>query len=475
MNVNNTPQNLLEKAFDIESFREEGHQMIDKIADQLRSASLGEGKVLQYIEPEEEYEYWKDYHISSPGAFFNDIIDRNIRLHHKRYIGHQVAAPAPITALAGLLSDITNVGMGIYEMGSAGTAIERVVAKEFSRAVGYSPDMADGVLTSGGTLANLTALLGARASYQMIHSDPKPYILVSEEAHFCIDRAAMTMGMSPDQVIKIKTLDDYSIDPASLEQKVKDLNCQDKQIMAIVACACSTSTGSYDDLHRVADICAQHNIWMHVDGAHGGAALFSDKYRSLCSGVERADSVIIDAHKMMLTPALATAVLFKRAIDSYRSLSTEAAYLFESSEGDWYQMTKRTYETTKYMIGIKIFLLLRYYGLELIDQYVTRQYDMARSFADIVQDHQDFEIGHVPMSNILCFRYKADDDKVSELNSSIRSHLIKDGKYYIVQTVIDGDTYLRVTIMNPFTTIADLKNLLNEVSSIAYRIIHTDS
>lgn len=460
----------LARAFDTKEFRQIGHKLIDQLSDHLDRCKKGQHKVISFVEPSEELEFWKDYQFQSPTSFFHDLVDRNIHLHHKNFIGHQVSSPAPITALTGLMSDMLNVGMGIYEMGSAGTAIERVVVKEFCKKVGFDEDGADGILTSGGTLANLTALLGARASLMNEEDSTKSLILVSEQAHFCIERAAMTMGMSAGQVVKIATTDDFRINLEHLKNTVEDLLSKGERIMCIVACACSTSTGSYDDISAIADICEKEKIWLHVDGAHGGAAVFSKKYKHLCQGIDRADSVIIDAHKMMLTPALATVVLFKRASDSYRSLSVEAAYLF-SEEAQWYDLAKRTYETTKYMIGVKIFLLLKYYGEELIDEFVTRQYDLTRSFYEMVISSSDFEVPHRPMSNILCFRIIDPEYNLNHLNTEIRREILEEGKFYIVQTTLNNQLYLRTTIMNPFTSMEDLSGLLETIKKTKNKIM----
>ena len=458
----------LDEAYDIEKFRDQGHQLIDQLADHLAATQKGDDKVVRYKEsPDAELTRWQNYKFESLDQFFKDVLSSNMQVHHRRYIGHQVSAPAPVSALAGLLSEFANCGMGVYEMSAGGTAIERIVVQEFCKAVGYDMDSSDGVLTSGGTLANLTGLLAARADYLTKHPGKRPYILVSEQAHFCVDRGAMTMGLSNDQVVKIDTTEDYSIDIVQLENHINEIIKSGGHVLTVVACACTTSTGSYDDLEAIADICERHNIWMHVDGAHGGAAVFSKKYRSICAHIERADSIIIDAHKMMLTPALATAVLFKKKKNSYRTFAIEADYLFEKNDEEWYNLAKRTYETTKYMMCIKIYALFKHHGLELIEEYVTRQYDLTRGYADYLNAQSDFEIAHKPMSNILCFRYaphKSGD--LNELNTIIRKQLLENGDFYIVQTVLNGNLYLRVTIMSPYTDMSDLIDLTEEIRKV---------
>ncbi len=454
----------VDAAYDIDTFEKVGHQLIDFLGDHLRKCKEGKEKVINYVDPEEEYKYWAAYEMQAPMQFFGDIVERTIHTHHKKYIGHQVAAPALLPALSGLISELLNAGMGIYEMGAAATAIEKIVIEEFCEKVGYE-DQGAGFLTSGGTLANLTALLAARASLDTYQSGEE-VILVSDQAHFCIDRAAMTMGMKPDQVIKIKSAADFTMDINELRQSISTVKNAGKKVMAVVGCACSTSTGSYDNIDALADLCEAYGIWLHIDGAHGGAVAWSSKYGYLVAGLSRAQSVIIDAHKMMMTPALATAVLFKQSEDSYKALAIKADYLWKRSEGEWYLLAKRTYETTKLMMSIKIYSLIKMYGHKVIDDFVTRQYDLAQYFAQLITSSSHLELGHHPMSNIVCFRYvtKPTQD-VNNINNLIRENLLKIGEYYIVQTVLRGDVYLRVTIMSPYTDKSDLEGLVAIIES----------
>ena len=457
------------EAFNVDEFRKRGHELIDQLADHLDRCASGNHKVIQYVDPDEEYAFWKNYNLDSIPEYFKEITNRNIHVHHKKYIGHQVSAPAPLSALAGLVSDLLNDGMGIYEMGAAATAIERVVIEEFSSAIGFT-EASSGFLTSGGTLANLTALLAARAKFQRTSEDPHPVILVSDQAHYCIERAAMTMGMSSGQVVKIPSSDSFTIDLDALTSTLDDVIAGGRSIMAIVACACSTSTGAYDDVSAVAEICRRYKTWLHVDGAHGGAVVFSKKYKKLVAGMEQADSIVIDAHKMMLTPALATAVLFRNAEDSYRAFDVAASYLFEGQHAEWHNLTKRTYETTKYMMCIKIFLLMRYYGLQLFDEFVTMTYDLAREFAVMIKQHPQFQLGHQPMSNIVCFRFANEDIDVDQATRLVRQRLLENGSFYVVQTTLRGHYYFRITIMSPHTTKKELHELLSCLEQLRMKI-----
>lgn len=469
----------LDKAFNPESFRKSGHQLIDLLADYLESFT-DETKAIRWQTPDEEQLYWSKYNLDNSGELqlFKDILDRSIHVHDPKYMGHQVAAPAPVTALSSMLSALLNNGMAVYEMGAAATAIEQVVCRQMCHYIGYN-DQSDGVLTSGGTLANLTAMLCARQrkAGSDIWADGMVedlVVLVSSEAHYCVDRALRIMGLGDQGIIKVAVDDQYRMDLDQLELAHNDAISKGKKVLAVVGSAPSTSTGMYDDLAAIADFAKAHDLWFHVDAAHGGAAVFSDKYKGLLTGVAMADSIVVDAHKMMMTPALVTFLLFKNKQDSYATFSQKAQYLWEQNEQEeWYNLAKRTFECTKRMMSIQIFTLMQMYGPGLFDEFVTRQYDLARWFATFVESLNNFEIAVFPDSNIVCFRYINDalnHKELDQINAQIRKSMLEDGRYYIVQTTLDKGVYMRITIMNPNTTKEILESLIEELYLLAINI-----
>jgi len=471
--------NLLHKAFDSENFRQQGHQLINMLADYLQEVqSETNMKTIPWKSPEEQLKLWQADEAAGKGdvlQLFRAVIDESIHVHHPKYMGHQVAAPAPVTALASLLSSLLNNGGAVYEMGAASTAIERVLVQRICREIGWQQE-SGGFLTSGGTLANLTALLAARRAKSkedvwLQGSGKKLALMVSEEAHYCVDRAARVMGWGDAGIIKIPADDRLSIRTELLEEYLQQAKLNDIEVIAVVGSACTTSSGTYDDLAAIAGFCQKHNLWFHVDGAHGGAAVFSPKYRSLVKGMEEADSVVIDLHKMMLTPALTTALLFKHEQHSYRTFAQQAQYLWsDQEEAEWFNMGKRTMECTKLMMGVKAYALLKSYGTEIIDEYVTRQYDLGKSFADMLEARKGWQLAMQPATNIVCFRYcpdKMEEREAERMNASIRQQLLEEGEFYIVQTRLKNKFYLRTTLMNAFTTEKELTALLERIEEVA--------
>ncbi len=474
-------KDALEKAYDPNDFRTLGHQVIDLLADHLEKVQNDKNEpVLSYRDPEDELEYWKQ-DLSSDSEVsdvFKNILEHSISVHHPRCIGHQVSVPALVSGLGGLMSDLLSNGTGVYEMGMASNAIEKVITDLVANKIGYTSE-ASGFLTSGGTLANLTALLAARkakspsAVWEDGHVE-RLAVMVSEEAHYCVDRAARILGFGNDGIIKIPVDSNFKIDTTLLNQAFDTATKNGFHVIAVIGSACSTATGSYDNLENLADFAEKNNIWFHVDGAHGAGVVFSKRYKHLVNGISRADSVVLDFHKMLMTPALTTGLIFKNANDSYQTFQQKAQYLWDSQETrEWYNSGKRTFECTKFMMSIKVYTILKAHGEEIFENNIDRLYDMANEFAKMIEKRSYFELAMQPQANIVNFRYNPKTNSAIDLNilnAKIRESLISSGKFYIVQTRIKGDLYLRCTIMNPLTTKMDFDALLEEIEHVGASI-----
>lgn len=463
--------------YNTDAFRAKGHELIDQLADHLADKLNGtSGNAIHWNEPDNELAFWNSFLENGDNdTLFSEIVARTTYIHHPHYIGHQVSPAAPITALSSMISGLLNNGMAVYEMGMSPSAIERVVTDVLCKKIGYD-DQSGGFITSGGTLANLTALLTARrmnvsADIWNEGMHQKLGIMVSEEAHYCIDRAAKIMGLGEAGIIKIPATDDFRMNTALLEGKYQEAMAQGIHIFAIIGSAPCTATGTFDDLEAVANFAEKKELWFHVDGAHGGAAIFSDKYKKLLAGIAKADSVVIDGHKMMMMPTITTALLYKKSSHTNATFSQKAEYLLTESElEDWCNSGKKTFECTKTMMSIHWFTLLKLYGEEVFNTYVTHLFDMGTTFGNIIQQHPNFELAVTPMCNIVCFRYidaTIKENELNQLNANIRQQLLEDGEFYIVQTKLRGTHYLRVTVMNPFTTTTHFKSLLKKIVLMA--------
>lgn len=470
---------ILRRAYDAERFRGDGHRLIDRIADRLASATArDDAQVLPWQSHEAAIAAWPSEFPDEPADDLVDLLDRtmarSIRLHHPRYLGHQVPPPVPGAALADAVAAFLNNGMAIYEMGGASTPHELAVTQWMARSLGM-PDGAGGLLTSGGSLGNLTALLAARQACagrdvwtEGSHAGPPLAVLVAGTAHYSIDRAVRALGWGAGGAIAVDVDDQHRLHAPDLPRALAKARKAGRLPIAVVASAGSTATGAFDPLDAVADFCEAEELWLHVDGAHGAAAALSPHHAGLVRGIGRADSVVWDAHKLMAMPALCTAVLYRDVDDAYGAFAQEASYLF-ARERQWWNLGLRTLECTKRMMSTILYASLRAYGVGFFRSYVERTFALGAALAARVTAAPDFELAVGPDANIVCFRYcpEAGHPDLDALQATIRTRCRDAGRHYFVDTLLAGQRWLRCSLMNPLTTGEDLDSLLDEIRATA--------
>jgi len=476
-----SPHPSFAAAYDAEHFRQLGHQLVDQLADHLARTTRREGPVLPWVPPEVHVAgFPADFPEEPTGdvpALLARVVEGSHHLHHPRYVGHQVSAPVPLAALCDFVSSFLNNGMAVYDMGPIVTAMEHNVLGWMAGTLGL-PAGARGVLTSGGSAGNLTALLAARQARAGFDAwnggaaaGPPLTVLVPETAHYCLARATRVMGWGSGGITPIAVDARYRLRPEALEDALATARRAGRHPIAVVASAGSTATGAFDPLEAVADFCAKHGLWFHVDGAHGASAALSPRYRHQVKGIERADSVVWDAHKMMLMPALITAVLFREGQRSFDAFAQEASYLFTGQDTrSWHDVGMRTLECTKEMMALKLYTCLKVLGTRLFADALTASFDLARRFAERLEAARDFELAVPPDCNIVCFRHTPEGVPPGELDAlqvRLRESLVRSGDFYLVQTTLGGRVWLRTTLINPLTTDADLEALLGALRRAA--------
>jgi len=468
----------LSHIYDSEEFRRYGHELIDILADYLKEAnSRSDMPVLDYREPDDLV---KEFDFDNPSnrdlpldGFIRKVVSGMNHLHHPRFVGHQNTPPLTAGIIAQMCNALINNGVAVYEMGPAAMAAERNVIRYMSKLIGFGSE-ADGIFTHGGSAGNLTGLLAARqamSEYNVweegVRNDRPVGIIVSDQSHYSISRNAKVIGLGGTSVIRIPYDSRYAMRTDLLGETMRRAEEKGIRVICVAANACSTATGTYDNLEDIASICRDKKLWFHVDGAHGLGVLFSPKYRHLVRGLEFADSIVLDFHKMLLTPGLNTMVLFRDGNRSYETFAQKAGYLFEKHDAnEWYNGAKRTLECTKSALGLVAWAVINYYGRGILQQYVESRYDLAARFAEAIEREPGMELAVTPESNIVCFRYApegAGGEKLNELNRMIRKALVHSGEFYIVQTELDGNIWLRTALMNAMTDDSDLERLIGSI------------
>jgi L-2,4-diaminobutyrate decarboxylase len=252
------------------------------------------------------------------------------------------------------------------------------------------------------------------------------------------------------------------IRPEALGDALERTRAAGRRPMALVAAACATSTGLHDDLRAIGEFCREHDIWLHVDAAHGASALLSERHRGLLDGIELADSVVWDAHKMLRTSSLCAAVLMRRAEDLDGAFHQDASYLFYETEREGVDAIAHAIECTKAALGVKLFMNLAWRGERGLGEYVAATYERTRGFHDQIAARPGFECPCVPESNILCFRYGRDGDR----QVAIRERLIAEGDFHLSSTVVSGERYLRIVVTAPATDEAAIERMLDAIERV---------
>ena len=421
------------------------------------------------------------------GPALGDWLERYLsaatRLHHPGYYAHQVAAPAPAGAIGALVDGLTNNPGAIYEMGPAAATLEFVVVNWLLGKVGWrapalpptppggeagapgegGAPIGGGALTHGGSLANLTALLAARARV-----DPGAWqggtrrdlvVLAPAAAHYSISRAVGIMGLGQRALVAAPCDQDGRLLPDRLPAALQALRDDGREVLAVVANACSTALGLYDPLREVGALCRERGLWLHVDGAHGASALVSPALRHRLAGLEQADSLTWDAHKLLATPTLCAAVLVRdhRTLDG--AFRQDASYLFHDKEAPGFDFMPRTVECTKAGLGLRLFLVLASGGERAVAAHVERQVALGEAAAALLARQPGFEVAARPESNIVCFRVDGSD----ALQLELRRRLLAGGRHHVSSAEARGRRWLRLALMSPATDQAELERLVAAV------------
>jgi L-2,4-diaminobutyrate decarboxylase len=402
-----------------------------------------------------------------------DVIADCNHLYHPMYMGHQVAPPLPAAVWTEPLISALNQSVAVWEMSPTATVIEHRTIRWMTELVGWD-EASGGTLTSGGTEATFTALLAARntmipdAWANGVGADP-PVVLCGEHAHYAVSRALGELGLGVNSLVTIPSRD-FRMDTAALAAELDACAQGAKRVMAVVATAGSTATGSLDDLETIGTICNARGIWFHVDGAHGASALLSRTRGGALSGLRHARSLAWDPHKGMLLPIATGMLLMRDERDLQRAFAQRAPYLFHERAGSraW-DLGVESFQCSRRADVLKLWVALQRYGADGIGRVYDHLCDVTHGLYENIIARPDFDAVHEPESNILCFRYVGDRDldadRLDALNRELRARYNRSGNGWITLTVLGGRPVLRVTMMNHRTRAHHTQALLDGLAA----------
>ena len=405
------------------------------------------------------------------------IATNNIVVQHPHCIAHLHTPPLLSGLAAECFISAQNLSMDSWDQSGAATYVEQRVVAQLCELFNF-PTQSDGVFTSGGTQGNIMALMIARDQfiwhrYQLqVQRDGLPEwasklrIVASASSHFTVEKAAAIMGLGHKAVVRVRVRDDGSMDVDQLNGVIDGIVNEGLIPFAVVGTAGTTDHGAIDDLARIGRIAKSHGLWFHVDGAYGAALMLSQQKHSL-SGIEAADSLVVDFHKLWFQPISCGALLLRDGT-CFRHLLYNSEYLNRETD-DLPNLVDKTVSTTRRFDALKVFMMLRAVGVDAIGSMVDHLVGQTSRVGEKIDRRTDFELLAQPRLTTVLFRYVAIQQSVNinDFNRQLRTQMLKRGAAVLGETTVNGCVSLKLTILNPCLEEADFEALLNGIAGFA--------
>ena len=357
------------------------------------------------------------------------------------------------SALSEFIAAAVNRYTGVWLAAPLLVELESNVLRWFARIVGY-PRQARGILLSGGSLANLTAIHTARAE-KLGERFEDGVILVGEHAHHCIAKAAWITGFRADQVVTVPSDEGHRMDLGALETRLAEQRALGRRPFLVVANAGSTDTGAVDDLAGLADIAAREALWLHVDGAYGGFFCLTERGRAALAGIERADSVVLDPHKSFFLPYGTGALLVRDGEALRRAHHTRAHYMpaFQDEDEDWQRLDfcEHGPELSRGYRGLGVWLPVTLHGLATFRASLDEKLDLARRAAEGIAAIPGLRVVSPPTLSVLAFRFEPeglDDEAADHATQDLLDRVLARGRVWLTTTRLLGRLVIRVAVLN---------------------------
>src|SRR5215210_7418124 len=386
------------------------------------------------------------------------------------FFGYVQSPPAPVAVVADLLASAADQNLTSWRSSPAATAVEHQTLRWLGEFVGFDA-AATGMMVSGGSAANLTALLVALRAVTGPGDDRRAMqVYASAETHFSVAKAASALGVGFEPVAVDR---DRRLDPAALRTAIASDRAAGLLPICVVANAGTTSTGAVDRLDAVATVAADAGVWLHVDGAYGAPAAADPASRHLFAGLHRADSLCIDAHKWLYAPVDCSALLLHDAAATARAFGAGAddyVRIRATQPAESFAFWDHGLELSRRFRALKLWATLRFHGGHRLTEAIGEDIRLAAHLAALVAAADDFELLAGPGLSICCFRHTPAHVQAPALdahNERILQALQRDGRVYLSNATVDGRFALRACITNFRTTRADVERVLTVVRELA--------
>jgi len=484
MTEDNRDQETLDPT-DWDELRSLGHRMLDDVFDDLEN--VRSRRIWQRL-PDSAKAALK---VPAPrsgepiesvySSFRQNVEPYALGNRHPKFWGWVIGGGTPIGMLADMLASAMNTNSGGFEQSSA--YVEKQVIDWFKEVFGF-PSAATGLLVTSGSAANLTgltvgrdAILGNSVEDGLSKLGARVCVYASEQVHNSVDKAMGILGMGRSSLRKVRTLPDFSMDTDHLRELIARDRKAGEMPVVVIGTAGTVATGAIDDLDRIADICAEEKLWLHVDGAFGAMAALSDELRPLVKGLERADSLAFDLHKWMSVNFDAGCVLVRHPEAHMKSFAVAGSYLAALPGGvavGGYLFSDLGIDLSRGFRALKVWMSIKAYGLDKYGRMIDKNVAQAEYLASLVEKSDRLElVAPVPL-NVVCFRYVdvgRHDEELDAINERILVRLQEDGLAVPSGVRVAGKFALRVANVNHRSTKADFDALVADVLRIGDELI----
>ncbi len=389
---------------------------------------------------------------------------------HPRFFAFVPGPRSPLSALGDLLTATYNPHAGNWLESSGPSSIELRLVQWLAGRLGL-PEQSGGLFVSGGSMANMTALVVARDRKLPAAERAKGVAYVSEQTHSSVAKGLAIIGFLPEQIRRIRCDAQFRLDLDDLAAAIERDKAHGRLPFAVVASAGTTNTGSIDPLPEIRRRCDRENLWMHVDGAYGASIAISPRYRHLLDGIEQADSVSWDGHKWLFQTYGCGVVMVRDKAHLAASFHTRPEYLrdTETDEGQ-VNFWDLGVELTRPARGLKLWLTLQTAGAATMAAGVEHGFQLARWAEDELRRHADWEIVSPARLAIVNFRHAPagwNAERIDALNTAIAQRMLRDGHAAVLTTRLNGKTVLRICAIHPDATEDDMRATVRKLDAFA--------
>ena len=458
---------------DHETMRRLGYQTVDMLVDRL--SAVAEGPVIRRAdrpemerrlrEPPPEVAQGFDEILGRLGT---DVLPFASVTGHPRYFAFIPGCPTWPASLGDLIASVSNIENSSWLESAGPSELELVVLDWFKEWIGY-PAEAEGVLVSGGSAANMTALACAREALLGAMSE-RVVAYVSDQAHSSVARAARVLGFRPEQVRVLPTDERFRMRPDALVDAMDaDLRVGLRPLF-VSASAGSTNTGAVDPLPELAEICKEKGAWLHVDGAYGGFAALTGRGRRLLQGIERADSVTLDPHKWLYQPFECGCLLVRQGHYLREAFEITPDYLKDTEVlAREVNFADRGVQLSRMCRALKLWVSLKYFGVAAFRTAIDRSLDLAREAQARIENSGELELLVPATLGVVCFRRRFesvdDEDELARLNAGLVEGLTASDEGHISSTRLRGRYALRMCVLNHTSTSDDVHCVLDWIET----------